>query len=226
MKKKFTSLFGLFLLFLSLSSFALEQHEKLWLRISKQQSFSENSPWLYFIFSELRFINESHPWQVGLLEGGLGRRFFSDKSIWLGYRWSGVNPNNQFYQNNRLIQQFIWPVHPHNFITLVSRSRFEEIIRGNQSQMEFRFRKRISLEMKYYFLKRLNPFFYDEVFVRLNKTDFTSNSLLSQNRLFLGFRIYLPNTQYLQLGYINQYQSGSPLAQNQMNHILSMSYNF
>ncbi|MEN9917174.1 MAG: hypothetical protein RLY40_1106 [Pseudomonadota bacterium] len=225
MKKKFTSCFGLFLLLFSIQTLGLEQHEKLWLRVSKQQSFSENSPWLYLIFSELRFINESHPCQVGLLEGGLGRRFLCDKSIWIGYRWSGVNPNNQFYQINRLIQQLIWPIHPNNFIDLVSRSRFEEIIRGNQNQMAFRFRKRISLEMKYYFLKKINPYFYDEIFVRLNKTNFTSNSLLSQNRLFLGFRIYLPS-QYLQLGYINQYQSESPLAQNRMNHILSISYNF
>lgn len=226
MKISFTSIFGLFLLFFSLTSFSLEQHEKLWLRISKQQSFSENSPWLYLFFSELRFINESHPWQVGLLEAGLGRRFFSDKSIWIGYRWSGVNPNNQFYQNNRLFQQLIWPIHPNYFLRWVSRSRFEEIMRSNQSQMVFRFRKKISLEMKYYFMRKINPYFYDEVFVRLNKTNFTSNSLFSENRLFLGFRLYLPNTQFLQIGYINQYQSESPLAQNQMNHILSIIYNF
>lgn len=217
---------GLFLLLFSLTSLALEQREKLWLRVSKQQSFSETSPWLYSILSELRFINKDHPWQTGLIEGGLGRKIFKDKSIWLGYRWSAHNPYHQFFQTNRLFQQLIWPIHPDDFMSFSSRSRLEEITRSNRSQMAFRFRKKIALEMKYRFKKRINPYFYDEVFIRLNKTNYTSNSLLSQNRLFLGFRIYLFNTQNLQIGYINQYQAATSSAQNRMNHILSLTYNF
>ncbi len=224
---KFNLIVGLFLLIFPLASFALEQHEKLWLGIDTQQNFSENSSWLYAISSELRFINNDHPWQTVFFEGGLGYKFLFDKSIWLGYRWSGHDPYHQFYQENRLFQQLIWPINPNDdHVNFVSRSRLEEIVRGNQSQTAFRFRKRISAEMNYCFMRKINPYFYDEIFFRLNKTQYTSNSLLSENRLFLGIRIYLSHKKFLEIGYINQYQSETPLKQNQLNHILALTYAF
>lgn len=223
---KCNHIIGLFLIFFSIASMALEQHEKLWLEINRQQSFSESSPWLYSISSELRFIHERHPWQTGLIEGGIGRKFFSDKSVWLGYRWSAHEPYHEFYQENRLFQQLIWPIHPNDLMELTSRSRLEEIMRGNQSQMALRFRKKISLEMKYGFMKRINPYFYNEFFFRLNRANYMSNSILSENRLFLGFNFYLSTHRFLEVGYINQYQSKTPLRQNQINHILSFSYYF
>lgn len=223
---KFNYNIGLFLIFFSIASIASEQHEKLWLGINRQQNFSESSPWLYLISSELRFIYENHPWQTAFFEGALGRTFFSGTSLWLGYRWSVHDPYNQFYQENRLFQQLIWPIHPSNLLKLVSRSRLEEIMRGNQSQTAIRFRKKISLEMKYRFMKRINPYFYNELFFRFNRTNYTSNSILSENRLFFGFNFYLSRGHFLEMGYINQYQSKTPLRKNQINHILSFSCYF
>lgn len=217
---------GLFLLFFSTRSIALEEREKLWLGISKQASFPHGSPWLYSILSQLRFINESHAWQTLLFEGGLGRTF-SGKRVWLGYRWSGHDPNNQFYQENLLFQQFNFPIKANELIYFASRSRLEEIVRGNQNQVALRFRKKISLEINSLFMKKANPYVYNEFFFRLNKTRYTASNVLTENRLFLGFNVYLSNTHYLEIGYINQYQYKTPLStQNQMNHILSLIYNF
>lgn len=218
---------GLGLLCVLKSALALEQHEKAWLAINKQQAFSENRPWLYSIYSQLRLIRASHPWQTSLFEGGIGYQFLLDKNIWLAYRWSGAHPNNGFYQENRLIQQLYAPLRQDNLIDLASRSRLEEIVRANESQMAIRFRERIALELKYAILKKINPYFYDEFFFRLNKTHFTSNSVLSENRLFLGFNFYLSKTHSLEIGYINQYQYKTPQCmENQMSHILSLTYNF
>lgn len=223
---KFNYIFGLFLLLFTTTCFALEQNGKLWLGINTQKSFSEESPWLYLISSELRFIHKNYPWQTAYLEGGLGRKILFNTRIWFGYRWSGHEPYHQFYQENRLFQQFIWPIHPNESVGFVSRSRLEEIMRGNQSQIALQLRERISFEMKYRFVRRINPYFYDELFFRLNRTNYTSNSLLRENRLFLGINFHLSTTQFLEIGYINQYQSQTPLKQNQINHILSFIYNF
>lgn len=227
MKFIFYLIFFLLYAFPPSISLALEQHEKLWLRINKSQNLSENSLWLYSISSELRFINRNHAWQTGFLEGGLGRIFLLDKSIWLGYRWSGHEFYNQFYQENRLFQQIVWPNNSNDLIGFVSRSRLEEIARGNQSQMAMRFRQRLALELKFHFLKKINPYFYDEIFFRINRTNFSSNNVFSQNRLFIGFNYYLSKTNFLEIGYINQYQFKTPLSiENRMNHIISLSYNF
>ncbi|OIZ99731.1 hypothetical protein BEV13_05135 [Rickettsiella grylli] len=223
---KFNFYSGLWLLFFPLICFACEQHEKLWLGIDTQRSFSENSPWLYSISSELRFINNDHPWQTLFFEGGVGRQILFNKNIWLGYRWSGHDPSHQFYSENRFFQQFIWPINPKDRISFISRSRLEEIIRENQHPMTFRLRKRISAEIKYDFRRKINPYFYDELFFRLNKTKYTSDSVLSENRLFLGVRIYLAKKKSVKIGYINQYQSETPFSKNQLNHILALTYSF
>lgn len=226
-KMKLTYFWWLFCLFSPLTCLALEQHEKLWLGLNKSQNFSENSPCLYLISSELRFIDKNHAWQTGFLEGGLGRNFLFDKSIWLGYRWSGHEFYNQFYQENRLFQQLVWPINPNDRMGFVSRSRLEEIVRGNQSQVALRFRERMALALNYHGFKKINPYFYDEIFFRINRTDYSSNNVLSENRLFIGFNYYLSKAHFLEIGYINQYQYKTPQSlQNQMNHILSLSYNF
>lgn len=205
---------------------ALAQHEKLWLGFNSQFTLSNDKKWISFLFSQLRMINKSHPLQTGLIEGGLGYRFFQNDSAWVGYRWSAFNPNNGFFQENQFFQQIISQRRMSDAKRFIIRSRLEEVARGNQSQIAIRFRERVGLEINRSFFIHALPFIYDEVFFQLNKTNYTSNKLITQNRLFLGINAYITKHSWWEIGYINQFEMHTPLTnENQMNHILSVNYN-
>lgn len=205
---------------------ALAQHEKLWVGLNSQFILSNDKKWISFIFTQLRTINESHPLQAGLVEGGLGYRMWQNDSIWMGYRWTGLNPNNGFFQENQLFQQIISLRKMNDARRFIIRSRLEEIERGGQRQIALRFRERVGLEINYPFFTYALPFIYDEVFFQLNKTNYTSNKLITQNRLFLGFNTYIAKNSWWEIGYMNQFEMGTPLNnENQMNHVLSLNYN-
>jgi hypothetical protein len=212
--------------FLSIpNAFALEQNDKQWFAVNAQQSWGEK--WYSFIFSQARFVDEAHPWQAILLEGGLGYKLTTDKSIWLGYRWTGRNPYNGFYQENRLFQQIIWNKKLNTSQRFISRTRLEEITLSNINQIGLRLRQRFALEINHAFFKDLFPFLYEEVFFQLNHPVYMPRTLIGENRLFLGFNLYLTKKTWWEIGYINQYQIKTPLqTQNQMSHILSFTYNF
>ena len=106
--------------------YALEQHETLWLGSNYQTSFGYDKKWLGVVFTQLRLNNESHLLQTGLIEGGIGYRLAPGKSVWVGYRWSGENPYNNFYQENRLFQQFLLPIRSRIERSALT-SRLEEI---------------------------------------------------------------------------------------------------
>jgi hypothetical protein len=206
---------------------ALEENEKLWVGVNVRKPLSADQKWLYSLFTQSRLINKSHPWQSTLFEGGVGYSLFKDKSIWIGYRWSAHNPNNGFYQGNRLWQQLSWIISDKNLIKFFSRTRLEQTMYSDQSQLSFRLRELISVEFKNEVATKFSPLVYDEVFFQLNKTNYTSHQLVSENRLFLGVRLPTSADTFWEIGYINQYQFSTPLNnQNQMNHIASFTYNF
>lgn len=205
---------------------ALEQHEKLWVGSNYQTSFGYDKKWLGVVFTQLRLINESHPVRTGLIEGGIGYRLSPGKSVWAGYRWSGQDPYNGFYQENRLFQQLILPMRS-RIERSVLRSRLEEIERTNQSQISLRFRERLALEFEPSLIDNTHPFFYEEIFFQLNKTNYTTSRFISENRLFLGVNLFVNKLNWWEIGYINQYiVAASASSQNQMNHILSITYNY
>jgi len=207
--------------------YALSQHEKAWFAMNASAPFSADKKWLYLLYSQLRLINESHPVQTGILEGALGYQLHENMSGWLGYQWAGNHPNNNFYQVNRFYEQIIWRVINNDALALTSRSRLEENIRGNESPVSIRIRERLYLELNKKWLGFINPAFFDEIFLQLNNTPFTPHKLYSENRLFLGVNLYTSKSAYWEVGYINQYQYGTPLnPENQMNHIASFTYNF
>jgi hypothetical protein len=209
--------------------FALTQYEKLWLGVNGLHSLSQDKKWVSFIFTQLRLIDLSHPVQTGLLEGGIGYYFWKQDTIWMGYRYMGQNPYNNYYTENRLFQQIINVRRPEflpvTYTTL--RTRVEEIQRTDQPQIAVRLRERIAFETKQILFQKARPFIYDEFFVPLNHTNYTAHTVISENRIFLGVNWYRTKQSWWEIGYINQYQVNTPLQkQNQMSHILSITYNY
>lgn len=227
--KKYQGRFLFLLWLLATSSFALEQHTKLWLAVNIQKPITEDKKWQYNVLSQFRFIDESHPWQTAFLEGSVGYELLEGQLIWLGYRWSGHNPNNRFYQENRLIQQFTWKLIPYNIYQYSTRTRLEEIERTNENQIALRFRQRLAVEIRQSMFAAVDvfPYFTEEVFLQLNATNFTPHRLFSENRFFLGVNIYQSKKTWWEVGYMNQYQIRSPTQnENQMSHIFSIMLNF
>ena len=155
----------------------------------------------------------------------MGYRLIDDDSVWLGYRWTGHNPYNNFYQENRLFEQLI---HQKKFAyndRFIARTRLEEIQRSNSNQISLRLRQRMAVELRRYSSKFF-PFLYDEVFFQLNNTSYTSNNFVSENRLFIGGNFITSRNTWWEIGYINQFQMHTPQAsQNIMSHIISVTYN-
>lgn len=215
-----------FFLFISSKSWSLEQNGKLWLAVNSQQTLTNNHKWLSFIYSQFRFINKSHPWQSTLIEGGLGYHA-EERSYWVGYRWTAHQPNNGFYQENRLFQQIIWQRSILNSSHIIYRTRLEEIELTNQSQVALRLRQRVALEIDKAIYNKIFPFLYDEIFCQLNNTSYTPSRFIGENRLFIGINFYQDKTHWWEMGYINQYQMQTSLRRNNlMNHVISITYNF
>lgn len=217
----------LWFLFYSSASWSLDENEKLWLGLNYQHTVKSNPKWHTFLFSQFRFINRSHPLQSFLMEGGVGYQFLMNTTVWFGYRWTGHNPNNDFYQENRWFQQLMSQKRLRDLSSFLLRTRFEEIQFSNRSPVAFRLRERLAYEVAYRFFEKIFPFCYEEIFLQLNHTNYTSATLLSENRLFVGFNFYRGNKTWWEIGYLNQYLVHTPFfPQNQMNHTLSITYNF
>lgn len=230
-RKKNSSIVIVFIvLFLfSSPSWALEQHGKFWLGLNYQHTLSKDKKWLSFVFSQFRFIDERHPLQASILEGGLGYKLPEDKTLWLGYRWTGRNPNDGFTQENFIFQQIIFEKKIMKSTHLVFRSRFEEIRRTDQPQTAIRLRQRIALTIKKSLFEKvkMNPFIYDELFIPLNHTVYMPTTIIGENRIFFGFNFILDKESWWEMGYMNQYQLHThEQPENQMSHVLSVTYIF
>ncbi len=227
MNKKSALFLVLIFLGFSKNCLAWIENEKLWLAVNSAHVLSDDKRWLSFIYSRLEFISQDHPWQAALLEGGVGYKLPTETSFWFGYRWIGNNPYNDFFTENRLFQQIIWEKKLNKPKRMIFRSRLEEIQRVNQGQISARFRQRIALEWENLsYFNKIFPFIYEEIFLQLNKTNYTSQNVLDQNRIFLGFNFRFSKNAWWEIGYINQIIMHTPINnQNQMNHIVSLTYN-
>lgn len=220
-------LIAILVFLVSENCWALEQDAKFWFAVNTQRSLSENKKWLASFFSQTRFIDQAEHWQEIILEGGLGYQLLSDLSMWFGYRWTAHHPSGDFFQSNRLFQQFILQKEPSTRFRLSWRARLEETERSDKSQMSVRLRQKLSLAFSHPLFKQAFPLIYDEVFFPLNDTSYTSNRFVNQNRIFVGFNVYRTKKSWWEIGYINQLEMPTPSrSQYLMAHVVSLTYNF
>lgn len=206
---------------------ALIEEKKCWLAINVQQSIDVEKKWLASFYSQWRLIKRHPPLQSAFIETALGYKI-NDNSIWLGYRLLKHISRPPTYQLNHLFQQFFYTAEL-TFFTLMTRSRLEQVYRSDQKQLSLRFRQRVSMEFSRQFIPCLRPLIYDEVFMPLNKTNYTPHQFPNQNRFFLGFNYYLEKNIWWEIGYMLQYSASIPISKRrdaQLNHVLLVTYNF
>lgn len=230
LKKTITVATFLILTILPFNLEALIKQGKLWVGLNVQKTLGKESKWMASLFSQLRFTDQPHHFRVFFIESGIGYQY-TKNSIWFGYRWSKHIPRRSF-QQNRLFQQFILrPEKKNENYSCSFRTRLEEIQHSNHKQVAVRIRQRNNIEIlnrfknRIFFFDKINPLIYDELFITLNKSHFTSHRLISENRLFFGFNLYVDKNAWWEAGYIMQYRSKLPFSrQNQLNHVISINY--
>ena len=218
----------IFLLCITFTSaaLALTQQEKLWLGIGATRNLSNDGKWKYLVFSQARYINESEPWQSMLIEGGIGNVLNRYVSIWMGYRFTERNPADGFNPENRLFEQVVSTFMLPNSNELVYRARLEESSIRDASSISLRLRHRLAFSHNEPIFYHLEPFLYEEIFTQLIRTSFTPNYFITENRVFIGFNWRLENKQWVEIGYMNQFQMRlSNQSQNMMSHVLVAIYN-
>lgn len=106
LKNKLNCFLGYLLLWIPLIAFAgIEQHGKIWLGLDKSSLLLSDSDWLYTLSTQMRGITSSAVLQTFFFDGRLGYPFFTDFSVWVGYRWSGNYPGKGFYSEQRPYQK-------------------------------------------------------------------------------------------------------------------------
>jgi hypothetical protein len=204
---------------------ALQKNDKLWLGFNAQTILDTNKKWLGSLTSQARFTKQSSPVESDFVETCLGYQLV-DYSLWVGYRYTKHINNKPSFSENRLIQQCVFN-QKNNFFQYWFRSRLEERYRSNQKQVAVALREKVSLEFSLPIFCRVNPLLFNEIFIPLNKTIYTSRKLIDENRLFVGCNCYIQKTVWWEIGYILQYRTNTSLNSNyQLNHILSINYNY
>lgn len=209
----------------------------LWLPKSSMAQASDIGNWLVYIGSkkiddrwnihhEIQYRNYN---MIGdleqlLIRGGIGYNLSEkNNNLLMGYGY--IKSDNYVGQTDekisiiehRLFQQFIHK-HSLNKLGLQHRLRFEERFVASDFRMRFRYFMGLGLDLKT-FNEGQSAFylsFYDEIFLN------TSGSIYDRNRTYFGLGYRLSSNLKLELGYMNQFFSGS--SRDQINLIFLHKY--
>jgi hypothetical protein len=168
-------------------------------------------------------------WYTGLLRIGIGYSITNSLTVWAGYtytpiqnldynlRLKGINVNSPLVG-----QQDLWPafryVLPTDIGSFIFRTLWESNF-GLGSQVRERPRQLVKFIHPFDFEQRLSFIAWDEAFFRINTTNWGGKSGFDQNRVFVGFGWSFNSNFRIELGYINQYISGSNHTNNTIHHL-------
>lgn len=166
-------------------------------------------------------------WYQGMARAAVGYSLSDRATIWLGYTFLPTQNVGKPY----IAQQDLWPafryVLPTDFGTFSFRTMWESnFLRGDQVRQ--RPRQMIRFMRPFDFEPHLNLVLWDEVFVRVNSTEWGGQSGFDQNRIFAGLGwTFSPNFR-TELGYLNQYIDDAKHENEIMHHLImgSLFINF
>ena len=202
------------------------QHNGFWSGLNVQNYLSENKRWVYLFNTQARFLDQTHPLKTVLVQDSIGYSFNKNQRVWMGYFYSGNNFRVKHFTENRLFQEYYWTIVNNQKTKVAYRVRFEENQYSEFRQNQVLFRQLLAKEFLVHYKEKLNPLIYDEMFYRVNNPSYSTKSLVSQNRLFLGFNLNLTKHSFWRIGYMNQYLTSAPHPHRRttMNHLLVVSY--
>jgi hypothetical protein len=173
-------------------------------------SLQKSRVWLE---TQSRFDGDWSHWYQGMLRTAVGYSLTDRATIWAGYTFlptqnlthnsAGEATGNGVYRG----QQDIWPAFRYNMPTDFGTLSFRSMWESNFVANEVRERPRQMIKFMHplAFEKRLSFIVWDEVFYRVNKTNWGGKAGFDQNRAFAGLGwTFNPNLR-TELGYMNQY---------------------
>lgn len=141
---------------------------------------------------------------VHIARPGLGYRVNRDLSVWLGYAWVPVVPDQgDTLHEHRIWQQAIYKLAAGG-VSLQSRTRFEQRFGDGGDDVGLRLRQFVRAGRAI----GDSPFglvAWDEVFIGLNDTDWGAPRGFDQNRLFVGGWAAVAPHLRVELGYLFLY---------------------
>ncbi|MDP1573665.1 MAG: DUF2490 domain-containing protein [Coxiellaceae bacterium] len=184
--------------------------------------FSNDSAWQYYLEPQLRLINDRYVFNQAFFLTGIGYQFTPTLKLYVGpgYIFT-LTTDGKTYDTYRVWQQLDWQAVKNSSFWLASRTRLQEDTRSNNTGVLVILRQRYWLRIP---IKNTNHYFYslfDEIFLNVNETSWSSHTLFEQNRLFAGIGKQITKNVFLDFGYLNQAQFGSHSA---INNVIIFSF--
>ncbi len=183
-----------------------ESEFQLWSAVLSTAQFKNDAPTFSFWMDV--HLRRGNAGTVHIARPGIGVRLSQGVSLWGGYAWVPVYPDDVFdpRDEHRLWQQAILS-HRIDALSLQSRTRFEQRFVEGGADVGFRLRQfvRGSLRLTQGAVPGVGVVVWDEVFVGLHDTDWGQFGGFDQNRLFVGPMFQLNGWARLEPGYLLVY---------------------
>lgn len=187
-----------------------------WIRVdgelddfSSQESTQSKFP--YSIEWHYRMKNDAQDFSQFILRPMLGYNLNEHQTLWVGYALITQERQGEIVNEQRLFQMvtFKGKISDSPLVYLAS-TRLEERVLENYDELNLRLRQSLRLAIPLMENKnfKLSLVFQDEVFIRLNQTQWAGPKGFDQNRLYIGFehQTKIGNTPFtFNAGYMNLY---------------------
>lgn len=217
------------LLVVSSAGFAkddLTEYDGAWLQAVAEGSMGVLDPALkkgrIWLEGQSRFDGNWDHWYQGMVRTAVGYALSDRATVWAGYTWLPTQNIGKSY----ISQQDVWPAFrytlPTDIGTFMFRTMWESnFLRGNQ--VRERPRQMIKFTHPLQFEPRLSLIAWDEVFYRVNDTQWGGKAGFDQNRAFAGLGWTFNSTVRTELGYLNQYVDNANHNAATMRHLAMAS---
>jgi hypothetical protein len=184
-----------------------------WTRVEGEIDTTEQSlldkPLQYSMEIHYRLKNDMSDFHQMILRPMLGYKLDDTSTIWLGYAYIGQDRNGNFVNEHRTFQMITYSAKIGKTpIVFVGNTRLEQRMLENEQEMNLRIRQMVRFSADLFKIKNgtFALFFQDELFLRLNETNWSGQSGFDQNRLSIGldYKTKIKNTPVtFSAGYMN-----------------------
>lgn len=219
-KKLYFILFGLFFLFLQITSFArVTNRGMFWTGADFDGLFSPNSAWHYNGIIQARLSNTRNNLDQLLVGPFVYYDFNNGWAAGLGYDF---RPSTASNGSTTFLEQRLWPqvqyrlkVNPRLDLSL--RTRVEYRWRDYSAQQSTRLRQRFELTILNVAQNGLDLDLFDEIYFNLNHPSWVNSGAVNENWAFIGLIIPVKKWLAIDTGYLNVYKLRT--TENQMDHV-------
>lgn len=148
-----------------------------------------DKPIQYSMEVHYRLKNDMSDFHQMLLRPMLGYKLDNTTTLWLGYAYIGMDRNGSYANEHRLFQMVTYSAKLGKLpIMFVGNTRLEQRQLENFDEINLRVRQMVRFSADLFKIPKgtFAIFFQDEIFLRLNETQWAGKSGFDHNRLVIG----------------------------------------